>query len=72
MELTNQDIMTFYTCSQTTATQRKIEIMSFFKLPTHVLNNKGKLVVNPRRILSEHLAKYEGLPHDQVLSIVLE
>lgn len=61
MELTIQDLMRFYCCTEKTARQRKTEILSFFKLP---FKNRRPLLI--------HLAIYEGLSIDIVRTTLFE
>ena len=61
MELTNKDLMKFYCVSENTASQRKIEILRYFKLP-----------VKRTRITDYHLSLYENLPISVVRSALFE
>ncbi len=59
MELTNKDIQLFYTCCHVTAKSRIDEIKKALRLPKH-----------RKRILINHLAKYEGLTIDECKQVL--
>jgi len=61
MELTNQNLMKLYCCSENTAKQRKNEILESFNLPT-----------KNRRPLLIHFAIYNRISIDTARTMLLE